>query len=391
MHSVQKSSLRLAHLSLALSMLLTSIAVSIPNVALPLIARDFGSSVSEAQRVIVAYLFAVTFTIVVAGRLGDTLGRRKVLLIGILLYAVSALYCVFAPTLWLLVVARGLQGLGGSIVMSLTVASTAEISSTQRVGSSIGLLATMSAVGTAAGPSLGGIIVGATSWQCTFMLMALLGMLSFYLVYRYLPAPKRNKASPPLQLTILRRGGLSSNLVMNAIVSTVMMSTLIVGPFYLTDTLGLAPTTIGFIMSVGPLMSIISGIPSGRVVDRLGTKKVISIGLAVMGLGASALVILPPLIGMVGFIVATAILSPGYQLFQAANSTSAMTAADVDQRGMVSGLLSFSRNLGLMAGASLMGSIYAHSSMQITFLTAIVLTGIALGVAQKGKYEAKLT
>lgn len=390
MSAVERSGHRWPLFSLAVSMLLTSMAVSVPNVGLPAITRDFHSSVSEAQRVVAAYLLTVTITIIFAGRLGDSLGRRKVLLSGIFLYFLAAVSCVFAPTLWFLVGARALQGLGAAIIMSLTMAATAEVSSTQKVGSSIGLLATMSAVGTASGPSIGGFIIGMSSWRYTFVVMALLGAFSFYLVYRFLPDAFRGKTDQPLNVSIMSKDGLISKLAMNALVSTVMMSTLIVGPFYLSNTLGLTPIVIGLVMSVGPMMSILSGFPSGRIVDRLGTTKMTSIGLIVMGVGAGTMVILPPLFGMFGYAISTAILSPGYQLFQAANSTSAMSKADANHRGTVSGLLSFSRNFGLMAGASLMGAIYAHTSMKVTFLTAIVLIIFALGIARKGKYETEL-
>ncbi len=380
-----------ALLSLAFSMLLTSIAVSIPNVALPTIAREFGASIEETQRVVVAYLLAVTSTIVFAGRFGDRMGRRKVLLIGLFLYIISTLLCVFAPTLWYLIGARTLQGVSAAIIMPLTMAFAVEVSSVQKAGSSIGLLATISAVGTAAGPSVGGIIVATSSWRCTFMLMALLGVLSFFLVCRYLPESHSKKKRLALQLSILSHGGLGLHLVMNAIVSTVMMSTLIVGPFYLSNTLGLKSMTVGLAMSVGPIMSILSGTPAGRAVDRFGEVRMTQLGLSVMGLGAFAFVVLPPLFGMIGYMISSAILSPGYQLFQAANSTASLRSADVDQRGLISGLLNFSRNLGLMAGASLMGSLYAHSSMKSTFLVAAVLTIIAIVIAQKGKYETELT
>src|SRR5690242_16998159 len=99
MLTIQKDSQKWALISLAVSMLLTSVAVSIPNVALPAIAHDFGASVAEAQRVIVGYLSAVTLSLVFTGRLGDILGRRKVLLLGLFVYLVAALISVFAPTL----------------------------------------------------------------------------------------------------------------------------------------------------------------------------------------------------------------------------------------------------------------------------------------------------
>jgi predicted MFS family arabinose efflux permease len=72
--------------------------------------------------------------------------------------------------------------------------------------------------------------------------------------------------------------------------------------------------------------------------------------------------VLPAAAGLIGYIAAIAMLTPGYQLFQAANNTAVMADAAADERGVASGLLSLSRNLGLIAGASLMGAVFAHAT-----------------------------
>src|SRR4051794_23583559 len=98
--------------SLSLSMLLPSLATSIANVGLPALAKAFSASFQEVQWIVLAYLLAVTTLIVSAGRLGDMMGRRRLLLIGICVFTAASLLCGMAPTLWILIVARGAQGLG---------------------------------------------------------------------------------------------------------------------------------------------------------------------------------------------------------------------------------------------------------------------------------------
>lgn len=115
-------------------------------------------------------------------------------------------------------------------------------------------------------------------------------------------------------------------------------------------------------MSVGPVVSTMSGFPSGRIVDRWDASSMRVVGLVEMAAGAFALAMLPALLGVAGYIAAIVILTPGYQLFQAANNTAVMMDVSADQRGLISGILSLSRNLGLISGASVMGAVFAFAS-----------------------------
>ncbi|HRH95450.1 MAG TPA: MFS transporter, partial [Prosthecobacter sp.] len=144
-------------------MLLSSLGTSIANVALPTLAQTFSASFQEVQWIVLAYLLAVTTLIVSVGRLGDILGRRRLLLSGIFLLTAASVLCGFASTLWLLTAARAVQGLGAAIMMALTMAFVGDTVPKARTGSAMGLLGTMSAVGTALGPSLGGVLIAGLS------------------------------------------------------------------------------------------------------------------------------------------------------------------------------------------------------------------------------------
>jgi MFS family permease len=208
-------------------------------------------------------------------------------------------------------------------------------------------------------------------------------------------------ASPLIRLAAFRNPVLSTSLAMNALVSTVMMATLVVGPFYLSHALGLDAALVGIVMAAGPVISALSGIPAGRVVDRWGAASLVIAGLIQMSAGAIALSVLPSIFGVTGYIAAIAVLTPGYQLFQAANNTAVMMDVHPDQRGVVSGMLNLSRNVGLVTGASVMGAIFAFASavpdiaaappeaidagMRITFAVAGALVAGALVIALWGR------
>lgn len=446
---------RWALASLSLSMLLSSLGTSIANVALPTLAQAFDASFHEVQWIVLAYLLAITTLIVSVGRLGDLTGRRRLLLAGIALFTLASSLCGIAPTLGLLIAARAAQGLGAAIMMALTIAFVGETVPKARTGSAMGLLGTMSAIGTALGPSLGGVLISGFGWRAIFLANVPLGLMTFRLAYRYLPVdshePKTDRpgfdimgtlllgsslgayalamtmgrgsfsplnmalllaavfgtglfvlaearaSSPLIRLAMFRNAALSASLVMNALVPTVMMATLVVGPFYLSRALGLNDALVGAVMSIGPIISALGGVLAGRIVDRFGTFLVVVFGLIAMVAGSMALSVLPAIFGLAGYIAAITVLTPGYQLFQAANNTGIMMDVLPDQRGVISGMLNLSRNLGLISGASVMGAVFAFASattdittarpeavaagMRITFAVAAVMIVIALAIA----------
>ncbi|MFR9768887.1 MFS transporter [Nocardia sp. SC052] len=404
-------------LALSLSMLLPSLSISIANVALPTMAVAFDASFHQVQWVVIAYLLATTTLVVGAGRLGDVAGRRRLLLGGIGVFTVATMLCGLAPDLVFLAAARALQGAGAACMMALTMAFVGETVPKHRTGSVMGLLGTMSAVGTALGPSLGGVLIAACGWRAIFVAVAPLGLLTLVLARR-LPtgaAPETGSArsrfdisgtvllalalgayalamtiegnavgplgiglllvagtclalfvrtetrvsAPLLRLGMLRDPLLTAGLTTSALVSTVMMTTLVVGPFHLARALHLDPAAVGLVMSAGPAVSALTGVPAGRATDRFGARTMVSVGLGGVIGGTAALALLPASAGVIGYVLPLVVTTLGYALFQAANNTAVMRDVDPRQRGLVSGMLNLSRNLGLVTGASVMGAVFA--------------------------------
>jgi MFS family permease len=204
-----------------------------------------------------------------------------------------------------------------------------------------------------------------------------------------------------IRLELFRNPVLSAGLAMSALVLTVAMATLVVGPFYLSRALGLDPAAVGLVMSTGPILSALSGVPAGRIVDRLGASFMMIVGLAAIAAASLALAVLPEMFGVGGYIAALVVFAPGYQMFQAANNTAVMMDVRPDQRGVVSGMLNLSRNLGGITGTAVMGAIFAFASgtveiatadpaavtagMRVTFVVAAILIAAALAIAVGGR------
>ena len=456
-------SVRLALVSLSISMLLSSLDTSIANVALPTLAQAFAASFQEVQWVVLAYLLAITALVVSVGRLGDIIGRRRLLLAGISLFTVASVLSGVAPTLWVLIVARAVQGLGGAIMMALTIAIVGETVQKEETGSAMGLLGTMSAIGTALGPSLGGILISGFGWRSIFLVNLPLGILALILAYHYLPADKRGTkadragfdnlgtlllaltlaayalaltigrgsfgslnmalllvavlgvglfvlaetraASPLVRLAMFRDPAMSASLAMSTIVATVVTTTLLVGPFYLSLALGLNSAMAGLVLSVGPIVAALTGVPAGLMADRFGAQGITLVGLIGMAAGSFSLTMIPTSLGILGYIVPIIVITGGYGLFQTANNTAVMTDIQPDQRGVISGILNLSRNIGRITGASVMGAVFALATaatditsanseavatgMRTTFAFTAILIVFALAIAIRSRVIAK--
>lgn len=348
-----------AIVTLALCAFLVSLSTSIANIALPTLAVEFSASFSEVQPVTVLYLVAITASVILVGRLGDTYGLKNGLVFGLCLFALALLFCATATRLDILILARTVQGLGAAFLATLSIAFMRQVATLKQLGSLMGLLGTVSAFGTATGPSLGGFLIAIANWQAIFWLQFVVALLVMLLAIVFLPVSQVPSKSKTPRLKKIFNKELTIGLVVNAIVAAIMMTTLVVGPFYLGIALKLSIQNVGLVMSIGPIISIVTGIPAGHLVNCMGTKLALMLGLMLLCLGATMLALLPSLMGLSGYVLAIVALTPGYQLFQAANSIAILADSPENQQGTVSGMLAFSRNLGLIAGASGMGTVFA--------------------------------
>ena len=175
-----------AMLALALATLLSSLGVSMANVALPVFAEQFSAPFASVQWVVIAYLLASTTLVVGAGRLGDLVGRARLLQGGIALFTGASALCLLVPSLPVLIAARVLQGAGGAAMMAMALVQS--VVARDRTGQAMGLMGTMSALGTALGPSVGGFILGVAGWRALFGLVLPLGLIALWVVRRSLRA-----------------------------------------------------------------------------------------------------------------------------------------------------------------------------------------------------------
>ncbi|MGO4535694.1 DHA2 family efflux MFS transporter permease subunit [Leifsonia sp. 2MCAF36] len=141
---------------------------SVVTVALPAIGRELGGGLAAQQWVVDAYLLTLGSVILLAGSLSDLFGRRRVLFWGLVGFAVASALCAVAPTAGVLIVARGLQGVAGALLVPSSLALILSTFSGSQQARAIGTWTAITSVASIAGPVLGGVLVDALSWRWVF-------------------------------------------------------------------------------------------------------------------------------------------------------------------------------------------------------------------------------
>ncbi|WP_444934090.1 MFS transporter [Microbulbifer sp. JTAC008] len=405
--------------TLCLATLLAALGVSAINMALPVLIESLGASFSNTQWITVAYMMCMTATLPIAGSLSDKLGRRKLFLSGGLIFTLSTLLCALSFNVWTLVFFRAIQGVGAAMFVAVSMAIASDVFDKSETGKIIGLLGSLSAVGTGMGPIVGGLIVENLNWQAIFWLVVPVGLGVFFLAYRTLPENivgevvdgrsrlKRYLAAAFLFFNIvfytlaikplgegysvvngiaialsvifgvglfyvrqkvqpLREGFTESsgkqtflaNVAGNFLVASSVMSSLIVGPFYLTLALDLDLFIAGLVMTTGSFMVAACSNLAGRAVDRFNSRGIVLLGLLILLCGALGMGLLRVEQGLVGYLVFSVTMAMGYGTYLSTVNTMTMNSARAEVRGRISGFLSLSRGLGLLTGASVMSVIF---------------------------------
>ncbi len=402
----------------ASSSFITTLDGSIVNIGLPAIAQTFHIGVSGAiEWVIIGYLVIIAAVLLTFGRLADMLGRRTIFLSGLIIFVLGSALCGLAPSLWLLIVARLFQGLGGALIFSVNVAMITSAFYSRERGLALGLNAVVVSLGVALGPTIGGIITQYLSWRWIFYVnvpICLLVLIIGYLVYRE-PRPERGASGrfDPLGATLLAIGfatltlGLSFgeewgwaspgtlsafgvglitlasavavergiehpildlHLITNRTFAMANISFMLcmmalfapgfILPFYFEQLRGFSTIHTGLMMTPLPLALAVAAPLSGSLADRIGSRWLSPIGLAIACFGLVLLSQLNAQSSAWDVIWRLALTGFGQGIFQSPNTRAMMGAAPRDAQGEASGLLATGRVIGQSTSVALTGTVF---------------------------------
>lgn len=191
---------------------------TVVNVALPQIQLDLAAPLSGLQWIVDAYALFLASLLLVGGSLGDIYGRKRLYIVGLIIFTLSSLACGLSPNLGILIAARAVQGVGGALLVPESLAMIQAVIAPEDTARAIGMWAGLSGVTTAIGPLLGGYLIHAISWRTIFFLNIPLAAAAIWITAQHVPENHNPDASRNLDwigaaATVVGLGGLSFGLI----------------------------------------------------------------------------------------------------------------------------------------------------------------------------------
>jgi MFS transporter, DHA2 family, multidrug resistance protein len=401
-----------AAISAAVAM--ASLDTAIANIALPSIATDLKVSPADVVWVVNVYQIALVATLLPLGALGEIVGHQRIYLGGLLLFTIASFGCAMAWSLPSLLVARVLQGLGASGLMSVNSALIRFVYPSRMIGRGYGYNALVVGTAFTFGPTIASGILAFGTWPWLFAVNIPFGLVAMAIGLRTLPRTPRAEhgfdflgaalAAMCLGLVILGVGsaahrapvgpvlaelviGIALGLVlirrhaghpapmlpvdlfrrpMFALsAATAVCSFAVQGigfvslPFYFEDVLHRTQVETGFFMTPWPLVVAIMAPIGGRLSDRHPAGLLGGIGLVILGVGMALLATLPPSPGILNIVWRMAICGLGFGFFQTPNLRAIMSSAPQGRSGGASGIVATARLTGQTTGAALAALCFA--------------------------------
>jgi len=178
---------------LAIFMLLLDI--TIVNVALPSIEHDLGASFEDLQWVVDAYALALAALLLASGSIADLLGRRRIFVVGLLLFVAASLLCGLAHTPTMLNVSRGLQGIGGAMMFATSLALIAQEFEPHERGTAFGIWGATTGFAVAVGPLVGGVLTDGLGWEWIFLVNVPIGLVTAAITVARVPESERDPSA----------------------------------------------------------------------------------------------------------------------------------------------------------------------------------------------------
>jgi len=399
------------------ALVLVVLDAAIVNVALPVIASSLHASAAESVRIMTAYQLALVVGLLPSAALGESIGPRRAYAAGVALFTAASVACSIAPSLFFLVAARFLQGLGGASIMSLGITFFRHILPQEELGAAIGWNTLAVAFASAAGPSVGAVVLSMASWRWLFAVNLPLGVLTllftralpriggthrkvdivsvavnaaffgaFVLGAECLPEHPELAAlyaalsalsawllvrrewprkAPVIPFDLLRARSFRLSVLASICCFIGQSAAMVSLPFYLQHELAQSVLRTGLLMTPWPLSVALVASWMGRLTNRVSGARLCVTGGITLALGLLVAAMLP-LRAQPGFLIPILFLcGAGFGLFQVANNRNMLLSAPPSRSSAAGGMQGTARLTGQTLGGALMTVLFTVTASSV--------------------------
>jgi EmrB/QacA subfamily drug resistance transporter len=390
--------------------------ITIVNVALPDIQRSLDASFSDLQWVVDAYSLTLAALLLTAGSLADMYGRKRLYVVGLTIFSLASLLCGLAGNSLMLQLSRGLQGIGGSIMFSVSLALLADAFRGKDRGIAFGVWGTITGLAVAVGPLLGGVLTTGLSWEWIFYVNLPIGVVAVAitlmkvadsrhpgarhpdwpgfviftaalssLVYALIQSSHESFSDPVVigclagtvvlvpafvvvelrtgqpmfDLALFRKPTFTGGLVAAFALSASLLSLLLYLVLYLQDVLGFSALGAGVRLLLISAGLLVMSAVSGRLSSRMPVRFLIGPGLLLIGGGLLWMRGLNASSEWTRLIPGLVMSGAGLGLVNPPLASTAVGVVQPEHAGMASGINSTFRQIGIATGIALLGTLFS--------------------------------
>lgn len=355
---------------------------------LPAISSDLRASASMVQLTVTTSLLGLALGQLVVGPLSDALGRRRPLLAGLAVYAIASVAAVLAPSMGLLIAARGVQGLGGAAALVIAYAIVRDMYEGTAAARAFSVLLLVTGVAPVAAPLVGAQLLHAAGWRSIFLALAVVSLALLVCAARAVtdrvPTRRRQAGGPhataALYGRLLNDRALVGYSAVNALIFGAMFAYIAGSPFVLEQLYGLSPRAYSAVFGINALGLVVAAQISGRLVRRVSPRRIVTVGVAAAVVAGVALPVLtglglglwPLLAGLFVAVSSVGLVAP--------NAAALALEAQASDAGTASALLGSSQFLLGGLAAPVIGLFADHSAMPLAAIMAIMTVAAALAL-----------
>ena len=391
---------------------------TVVNVALPSIQRELGIGLSELEWIVTGYALSFAALMLTGGKLADMLGRRRIFVLGIVVFTVASLLCGIAESSELLIGARVLQGVGAALMNPATLSIISATFPPAQRGMAIGIWAGVSALALAIGPLVGGLLTQHVGWEWIFFVNVPVGILGIAASYLFIDESKdtsheqrldlpglltsgiglfaltyglieantygwtsarilgafavaavglvgfvlleRHQRLPMLDLTLFRSGTFAGANLVILLVAFAMFGIFLFVSLYMQNILGYSAVQAGAAFLPMTILIILIAPIAGKTTDRIGSRWLMTAGMTLIAVQLFYFSTLGVDASYWDLLPALLIGGIGMALTMTPSAAAVVRSVPVDKSGVGSAVLNSFRQVGGSIGIAVMGAIVAH-------------------------------